>query len=203
MLRPATTRWLEVLCPRDESVRAVAELAGTGALETQIRPDAVEDFPLRHLAQGLAEYQALYARYGRYWERGQLRRAPLAEAPDLVLTRALGRIHAWRSDSDPLIAVLQSSEEELARLKWLARILGSMSDSSLDFALIGASGPVLGSFCAILPRDADPQLSDGVILRSVPWEDERCLMLLGPQGELEQAKHRIKGVKGRIIERPT
>ena len=96
MLQPATTRWFEVLCPRSESVRAVAELAGTGAVEIQVRPDAAEDFPLRHLAQGLAQYQELYARYGPYWERGQLRRTPLAEAPDLVLERALSRIHAWR-----------------------------------------------------------------------------------------------------------
>lgn len=203
MLRPAATRWFEVLCPRDEGVRAVAELAGTGAVETQVRPDAAEDFPLRHLARGLAEYQELYARYGPYWERGQLRKTPLVEAPDLVLRRALGRIHAWRGDADSLIALLQDSEEELARLQWLARILERISGSSLDFALIGESGPVLGSFCTILPRAAEPTLSDRFILRSVPWEDERCLMLLGPLEDLEQARQQIKGVKGRIIERPT
>jgi len=203
MLRPATTRWLELLCPRSESVRAVAELAATGAIEIQVRPDAAQDFPLRHLAQGLAEYRELYARYGFYWERGRLRRAPLAEAPDLVLGRALGRIHAWSRDADPLITVLQDSEEELARLEWLTRILGSIPDSRLDFTLLGQSGPVLASVCAILPRDAQPQLSDQLILRSVPWEDERCLMLLGPADDLEQAKHQIKGAKGRIIERPT
>ena len=203
MLRPATTRWLELLCPRSESVRAVAELAATGAIEIQVRLGAAQDFPLRHLAQGLAEYRELYARYGFYWERGRLRRAPLAEAPDLVLGRALGRIHAWSRDADPLITVLQDSEEELTRLDWLTRILGSIPGSSLDFTLLVQSGPVLASVCAILPRDAQPQLSDRLILRSVPWEDERCLMLLGPADDLEQAKHRIKGAKGRIIERPT
>jgi len=203
MLRPATTRWLELLCPRSESVRAVAELAATGAIEIQVRPGAAQDYPLRHLAQGLAEYRELYARYGFYWERGRLRRAPLAEAPDLVLGRALGRIHAWSRDADPLITVLQDSEEELTRLDWLTRILGSIPGSSLDFTLLVQSGPVLASVCAILPRDAQPQLSDRLILRSVPWEDERCLMLLGPADDLEQAKHRIKGAKGRIIERPT
>jgi len=55
MLRPATTRWLELLCPRSESVRAVAELAATGAIEIQVRPGAAQDYPLRHLAQGLAD----------------------------------------------------------------------------------------------------------------------------------------------------
>ena len=158
MLRPATTRWLELLCPRSESVRAVAELAATGAIEIQVRPGAAQDYPLRHLAQGLAEYRELYARYGFYWERGRLRRAPLAEAPDLVLGRALGRIHAWSRDADPLITVLQDSEEELTRLDWLTRILGSIPGSSLDFTLLVQSGPVLASVCAILPRDAQPQL---------------------------------------------
>ena len=48
-----------------------------------------------------------------------------------------------------------------------------------DFALVADSGPVLGSFCAILPRDAEPRLPDWVLPRVVPWEDERCYMLLG------------------------
>jgi V/A-type H+-transporting ATPase subunit I len=202
MLRSASTRWFEVLCPRDESVRAVAELARTGAVQTEGRPHAAEDFPICHLAQGLAEYQALNARYGSYWQRGQLRSTPLVEPPDLVLRRALARVHAWRRDADSPIAILQASEEELARLKLLARILGRMSESSLDFALIGESGPVLGTFCAILPRDADPGLPDRVIPRVIPWEEGHCLLLLGPQDEMKQARDRIKAVKGRIIERP-
>lgn len=202
MLRPVSTRWFEVLCPRSESVRTVAELAGTGAIQTQVRPNAAEDFPIRHLARGLMEYQELYAHYGPYWERGQLRRTPMVEPPDLVLTRALARIHAWRREADLLIDILQASEEEVARLKWLARILENIGESSLDFASISASGPVLDSFCAILPRDAEPRLPDEVIPRAVPWEEERCFMLLGPQDALEQAKSQIKSLKGRIVERP-
>lgn len=202
MLRPTTTRWFEVLCPRTESVRAVAELAATGAVETEVRPRVREDFPLRHLTQGLEQYQSLHAQYGPYWERGSLRRTPLVGSPDALLQRALARIEAWRREADPLIDTLQDCEEELMRLKWLATILGRISESDLDFALMADCGPVLGSFCAILPRDADPKLPDSVIPRTVPWEDERCYMLLGPQDRLEQVKQRIKGLKGRIIERP-
>jgi V/A-type H+-transporting ATPase subunit I len=202
MLRPTSTRWFEVLCPRSESVRAVAELARTGAVQTEVRPRVREDFPVRHLEQGLAQFKTLYVRYGPYWERGRLKRTPLVEPPDLVLRRALARIDAWRREADPLIDILQASEEELVRLRWLARILGRIGGSSLDFSLISESGPVLGSFCAILPRDADPRLPDCVIPRTVPWEEERCYMLLGPEDALEQAKHQIKGVKGRVIERP-
>ena len=202
MLRPVSTRWFEVLCPRRESVRAVAELAGTGAVQTQVRPNAAEDYPVRHLSRGLMEYQELYARYGPYWERGPLRRTPLAEPPDLVLRRALARIHAWRREAEPLIDVLQESEEELVRLKWLARILANVGESRLDFALIMQSGPVLESLCAILPRDAHPRLPDEVIARVLSLEDEQCFLLLGSRDALEQAKQRLKSVKGRIIERP-
>jgi len=202
MLRPATTRWFEVLCPRRESVFVVAELARTGAVETELRPHAEEDFPVRHLALGFAQYQERYARYGPYWERGHLRRTPLAESPDVVLQRALARIEAWRIEADPLIDNLQACEEELVRLKWLARVLGSISESILDFASVARSGPVLGSFCAILPRDANPSLSDWAIARTVPWDDERCFMIVGPQDRLEQVKHQITCVKGRVIERP-
>jgi V/A-type H+-transporting ATPase subunit I len=202
MLRAATTRWFEVLCPRRESVCAVAELARTGAVETEVRPRVEEDFPVRHLAPGLAEYHELNVRYSPYWERGHLRRTPLVEPPDVVLQRALARIAAWRREADPLIDSLQACEEELVHIKWLARVLGRIAGSSLDFALVARSGPVLGSFCAILPRDADPLLPDWAIARTVPWEDERCYMILGPQDRLEQVKQRIIGVKGRVIERP-
>ena len=36
MLRPVATRWLEVLCPRGASIRVLAELARTGAVEVDL-----------------------------------------------------------------------------------------------------------------------------------------------------------------------
>ena len=104
MLRCASTRWFEVLCPRAESVAAVAALAATGAVELEIR--AYEAFPIQHLAAPLGAYQSLLIRYGRYWARGRLHRQALAESPALVLQRALLRIDAWRREADPLIDTL-------------------------------------------------------------------------------------------------
>ncbi|MFZ0790267.1 MAG: V-type ATPase 116kDa subunit family protein, partial [Chromatiaceae bacterium] len=202
MLRSASTRWFEVLCPRAESVRTVAALASTGAVEVEVRERVTEDFPVQHLAAGLGEYQALSQRYGRYWERARLRRRVLAEAPMVVLERALARIGAWRRESDPLIDTLQDCEEELTRLKWLAQIIGKIADSPLDFGAVARSGPILGTFCAILPRSVDLHLPDWVIPRSVPWEGERCYMILGPRERLDEVKHLIQSLKGRIIERP-
>lgn len=202
MLRPASTRWFEVLCPRRESVRAVAELAATGAVEIEVRPHREEDFPMRPLAQGLAEYVALAPRYGRYWARGRMRRMNLVEAPAVVLERALARVGAWRREADPLIDTLQACEEELVRLKWLAMAIDHVAGSRLDYALVAASGPILGTFCAILPRDADPRLPGWVIARTVPWEEERCYMILGPADRLDQVRHQLKAAKGRIVERP-
>ncbi|MCU0833296.1 MAG: ATPase [Chromatiaceae bacterium] len=203
MLRPTSTRWFEVLCPRRDSVPVTAELARTGAVELELRPHSAEDFPVQPLAEGLAEYAKLLPRYERYWARGRLRRLPLVEAPAVVLRRALGRIAAWRAEADPLIDVLQACEEELVRLKWLAMVIGQVVDSPLDYALVAASGPVLGTFCAILPRDADPRLPEWVIPRTVPWEDERCYMMLGPADRLDEVKGQVKAAKGRIVERPT
>ncbi len=202
MLRPASTRWFEVLCPRAESVRTVAALAATGAIEIEVRERVAEDFPVQHLAAGLADYQTLALRYGRYWERGRLRRRVLAEAPTVVLERALARIGAWRREADSLIDTLQVCEEELTRLKWLAQIIEKIAESPLDFGAVARSGPVVGTFCAILSRDADLRPPDWVMLRSVPWEAERCYMILGPAGRLDEVKHLIQSLKGRIIERP-
>lgn len=202
MLRPASTRWFEVLAPRAEGVRVVTALAATGAVETELRTDASAELPIQHLAPGLAEYQALHQRYGRYWTRGRWRRRTLIEAPTVVVERALARIQAWRREADPVIALLQECEEELTRLKWLAQIIGRIAEQPLDFGAVARSGPVLGTFCAILPREADLRLPDWTIPRSVPWEDERCYMILGPKAQLDAVKHQVQSLKGRIIERP-
>jgi V/A-type H+-transporting ATPase subunit I len=202
MLRPASTRWFEVLCPRSEGVHAVAELAATGAVEVELRERALTHCPLADLAAGLAEYGDWLGRYQRYWDRGTVRRQPLVEAPAVALERGLARIRAWRREADPLIDTLQACEEEVAGLNWLGQILAKVEEGPLDFALVTQSGPVLGTFCAILPADVDPKLPDWVIPRSVPWEDERCFMILGPADRLDQVKHQVKAVKGRVIERP-
>ena len=202
MLRPASTRWFEVLCPRAESVRTVTTLASTGAIEIEVRQRAPSELPVQHLAEGLRQYQALAQRYGRYWARGQLHQRVLVEAPSVVLERALARIGAWRGEADPLIDILQDGEEELTRLKWLAQIIEKIAESPLDFGAVARSGPIFGTFCAILPREAELPLPEWAIPRSVPWEQERCFMFLGPWDRLDQLKMLVQSLKGRIIERP-
>jgi V/A-type H+-transporting ATPase subunit I len=188
MLRPASTRWFEVLCPRAESVRTVAALARTRSIEIEVRERAPSELPVLHLAEDLSAYQALAQRYGRYWARGRLFHRVLAEPPSVVLRRALHLIAAWRREADPLIDILQEGEEELTRLKWLAQIIEKIAESPLDFGAVARSGPVLGTFCAILPRDAKLALPDWALPRSVPWELERCYMFLGPRDRLAKRK---------------
>ncbi|MCF7985514.1 MAG: ATPase [Thiohalocapsa sp.] len=202
MLGSAATRWFEVLCPRTESVRTLAELAQTGAVELELRGECTEDCPLVDIGPGLAAYRKLLPRYQRYWQRGHLRHTPLVEAPMVVVERALARIGAWRREADPLIDALQACEEELTRLYWLEKIIGKIAGSPLDFALVARSGPLLGTFCAILPAEVVLDLPDLALPRSVPWQDERCYMILAPADQLADAKARVKAQKGRIIERP-
>ena len=202
MLRPASTRWFEVLCPCQESVRTVTALAATGSVEIELRQRAPHERPVQDLEEGLGRYQALAQRYGRYWARGRLRQRVLAEAPAVVLERGLLRIEAWRREADPLIDLLQDNEEELLRLRWLAEIIERIAESPLDFAAVARSGPVLGTFCAVLPQEAELNLPDWAIPRSVPWELERCYLLLGPRERLDQLKLLVQAAKGRIIERP-
>ncbi|MBK1730741.1 ATPase [Thiococcus pfennigii] len=202
MLRPQAARWLEVLCSRRDGVRTVATLAATGALEVELRRAAPTEQPLRHLAAGLAEYERLHARYGRYWERGRLRQSPLVGSPDALLDLTLGRLGAWRREADPLIVALQADEEELAHLRWLTKIIAHLTAGQLDYRLVSECGPVLATSCAILPREADPRLPASVIARRVPWDDQQCLLILGPAAGIAAAKRQVQAVKGRIIERP-
>jgi V/A-type H+-transporting ATPase subunit I len=202
MFRAQATRWLEVLCPRSESVRTIAELARTGSLELEPRITSPGEQPLAEIAEGLKTYQRLAGRYMRYWQRGRLRHGTLVEGPVVVMDRALARIRAWQLEADPLIDELQACEEELTRLKWLQQIIGKLKDSALDFGLIARSGPVLGSFCTILPADADLDLPTWALPRRIPWDDEHCWMIVAPAHRLAEAKARVQALKGRIIERP-
>lgn len=202
MFRARATRWFEVLCPRAESMRTIAELARTGSLELELRAASPGEQPLAEVADGLRTYQQLAGRYRRYWERGRLRHGPLVEGPVVVMERALARIRAWRAEADPLIDELQACEEELTRLKWLQQIIGKLKDSDLDFGLVARSGPVLGSFCTILPADTSLELPSWALPRRIPWDDEHCWMIVGPAQRLSEAKSRVQALKGRIIERP-
>ena len=202
MLRPASTRWFEVLCARNDAVRAVAALASTGAVEVEVRPGRPEDFPLRDLAERLEALERLAATYGRYWARATLYQSPVVTGPRDVLERAAWRIEAWRGQADPVIAVLQAREEERYRLLTLQQILQHVAGSTLDFTRVSSAGPWLATFCAILPADADPKLPETLITRAVPWEEGRCFMVLGPASAIDGVKRQVMAVKGRIIERP-
>jgi len=203
ILRPASTRWFEVLCARRDSVRVAAELAATGAIEVEIREHRPEDSPVRDLGGGLATYASLVPRYARYWARGTVHRSPLASAPAVVLARALEQIAAWRRDADPLIASIQECEDQLGQLQHLQRILHDLSASALDFDLVTGAGPALATFCGFLPLEAEPEIPPWTLYRSVPWEDERCILVVGPASRIVEAQDKIKVAKGRIIERPS
>ncbi len=202
MLRPAATRWFEVLCPRSESVRTVAELALTGAVEVEVREPSDAEYPLRHLGPGLAELRRLMPRYKRYWDRGRLRHSTLAEPPAVVLERALARIAAWCREADPLIDELQAGEEELTRLRWLAAVSGEIGQSALDLAALTEAGPVLGTFYAIGAPELIRELPASFLARQIALQGECCWIMVGPADQLHQAKARIKAGKGRIIDWP-
>ena len=202
MLRPASTRWFEVLCARADAVRAAAALARTGAVEIEVRQGRPEDFPLEELAEGLASQERLAAQYGRYWSRSPRYQSAVVTGPADLLARAVERVEAWRQQADPLIGALQAREEERYRLLTLQQILRHVAESSLDFTLVSSAGPWLATFCAILPADADPKLPDTLLVRAVPWEEGRCFMVLGSAADIAAVKRQIIAVKGRVIERP-
>ena len=202
MMRPASTRWLEVLCARADAVRAAAALARTGAVEIEVRPGRPEDFPLHELAEGLAAQERLVAQYGRYWSRSPRYQSAVVTGPADLLARAAERVEAWRRQADPIIEALQAKEDERSRLSTLRQVLGHVAESALDFTLVNSCGPWLAIFSAILPADADPTLPQTVMTRAVPWEEGRCFMVMGPLAEVAAAKRQVAAVKGRIVERP-
>ncbi len=200
MFRPRPARWLEVLCARGASVRVLAELARSGAVEVEVRPGVPEDLPVAELTAGLDQLGELERRYGRYWARGRLQRSAEVAAPALVLHRTLERIAAWRSEADDLITAIQRDEDAQGALGHLRRILQELDSNPLDLDLLRGAGPALASCWGLVPADANLVLPDTCLVRVLSWEGARCLLLVGPAPELVEARGRIKAAQGRLIE---
>ena len=202
-LRPHSTRWFEILCPRIEGIRTVGILARTGMVEVEIRQQRRDDQRVLELAEGLGSYRGLLLRYGRYWARGRLNRhSPLIDAPRKVLHHALDRIAAWRVKADPLIEVLQTLEEERNRMRVCHAVFQELGSSKIDFDLVTQAGPVLEAVAAILPAGVEIDLPASFLQLTVPLEEDQYILVLGPASQMDRLIRQIKSEKGRLLLRP-
>lgn len=202
LLRPTTTTWFEILAPRVECAKSLGNLGRSGAVEIEVRPHEEELLNVRELAGGLDAYHQLRKQYHRYWARGVLRHAPKSHAPREVLDHALRCIDEWRLLADPLIAEMQSLEEERYNLRYCHRFLSTMQHSAIDFSLTSEVGPVLSIVSAILPLEAELVATVPSIAITMVTDEDLCVLYLIATEHADILRNEIKAADGRLIVRP-
>jgi V/A-type H+-transporting ATPase subunit I len=203
MLRSRPALWFEVLCPRSDSARITGALARTGAVQTEIRHARQGELRLQELSAGLAEFRALLPDYGRYWRRGRLSHLSPGAAPREIMARALGRIHGWRRQADPLIERLQALEDEQLRIGLCRQVMGALDGLPIDFTRLNAIGPCLERVAAVLPESAaSPPLADAVLNLEVPLETGRYFLAVGPSAQVATLTDRLRALGARLLQPP-
>jgi V/A-type H+-transporting ATPase subunit I len=201
-LRPVPARWFQVLVPRTDTARVTGALARTGAVEVEVADRSQVATEFGELAAGLQRYREHLAEYAPYWARGQLRHSATMATPQETLAQALAAIENWRDQTDEMIARLQASEEEWARLRLWERVLSCGEDRIVDFRLLARAGPLLGALVAALPPEVPPPEDDTSLCLCLPLGEEQCLLAVGPAAAVRELRQRVHGLKGRVLERP-
>ena len=91
-LRPARTRWFELLAPREELAGVVETLARTRSVELEIHSDSNVVVNLPDLQEQMAEYHHLAQRYQEYWKHIELQPDLMSGMPAQVLEISLARL---------------------------------------------------------------------------------------------------------------
>ncbi|MEO8677195.1 MAG: ATPase, partial [Casimicrobiaceae bacterium] len=206
MLRPKPARWFEILAARDDATVALEALAATGAIELEARPSAVLPAALADLRSQLSEFAELSLRYSAYWPRTNMTVSPFPEPPATALQRSLAHLRKWTTEAEPVISQLQRGDAERAELLLWRRVLGTIGDSVIDFARLAGAGPVLHARLFVFPRDSEPDLPSGTLVRTVDLDHAMicalCALTVGAADEVEQLAQQTALLKGRVYDAP-
>ncbi len=199
-LRPVPARWFEVLVARDDSTLALESLAGTGAVELEVR--ASEAVPPAELAPLLEEYRRLAHTVAAYWAEHPLAPSVLPAPPQAALNRALERIHAWIAEAEPVIAGLQNRQGERARLLLWRSVFEHLRGSRLDFGRMLSAGPVLTVLMCILPEGIRLTMPESVLALRFALDRQEGLLVVGSADAVANVRREAVALKARCPEFP-
>ena len=203
MLRPAATRWFELLVAREQITTAVGALAATGRVELESRPDARLPLSLPQLDVPLDAYRRLARRYHVHWPQTGLRAAPRGATPRQVLESGLARLQAWELRAAPVVKALETGIAEQEDLGSLHRMLAGLHEPVPDLALLAGSGPVLSTCVLAFPPGAVPaNVPDALLHYWVEAREQRFLLALGPSPEIAALCASVAGNGPRAISIP-
>ncbi|MGM0476299.1 MAG: V-type ATPase 116kDa subunit family protein [Pseudomonadota bacterium] len=204
-LRTREAHWFELLTVREELPRAVDCMAHTGAVELETRSSESHQPAVEGLEKGLADYQELKARFGKYWPpEAEWQPDERSGVPEKVFTESLGRVESWCEVARPLVERLEAIHGEEAELARVADFFSALGDAELPPPSLLLDGPTVAGAVFRLESDrswAELDLPPGVITRLVTG-DATHLVAIGPVDEVADLERDVRQHRGRRLSLP-
>ena len=202
-LRPARTRWFELLAPREELARVVETLARTRSVELEIYSERNVVVNLPGLQEQMAEYHQLAQRFQEYWKHYELPTDTLSGMPAQILESALARIRKWVAAAGPLVRHIESLRAERGELLLLEGMLGIDVDDKMDYSLLAAAGSLLAVRLFVMPPAYRlPTATGSLLYCKCSSEQHEFLLAVGLPADLEVFRNEIAAQKGRALTLP-
>jgi V/A-type H+-transporting ATPase subunit I len=185
-LRPARTRWFELLTTHADLTHALETLANTGQIELEIHQHARMHVSLQDMKTRLQVYTRLEQRYQSYWPKAGQRTGPFNASPGRILDTAILRLLDWERRAAPMIKRFENLESERADLQSLISLLELQQTDNLDFSLLTTAGDTVVSRLFELPAETcSVQLPASVISRQFDTPAGLYMLLVGTRVDLE------------------
>jgi V/A-type H+-transporting ATPase subunit I len=202
-LRPAHTRWFELLAPREELPWVVETLARTRSVELEIHSDRNVVVNLPDLQEQMTEYHQLAQRFQEYWKHYELQPATVSGMPAVILETALARLRKWVDVAWPLVKHIEALQAERPELLLIEEMLTLDVEGAMDYSLLSAAGPSLAVRLFVMPLAYRLKVMPaGLIYCKCSSEQHEFLLAAGLPADLEDFRNEIAAQKGRMLTLP-
>ncbi|HDP88557.1 MAG TPA: hypothetical protein ENN42_01130 [Thioalkalivibrio sp.] len=194
MLRPQSTRWIEIVLPHEAFASALDVLAATGRVE--IEPAGAHGTHLvstRALLAGTERFRQLERDHHHFWPEPEPPVSLSLADPLAAMQQALAAVEQWRQEAHELINTLHELDDSRreARL-WQAVLLAlgeagvalsdvEVSGSRIDAILCCGEGPTLPAHTGILTLPIDTAMPAQGAASAV----SQCHLLVARAGTLD------------------
>lgn len=184
-MRPANTRWFELITTHDELTDTLEALANTGAIELELHDYTRMQMDLQNLQQRVQEYTRLERYYGALWPKPDIGMSPFTGSPAEILDTALECLYDWEKQAQPKIQRLEIVKSRLSDARLLYELLRSEESSALDYHLLTRAGPaVIARLFLIPPRSKLENIPSTVLWKEFAATSHRYLLLVGTVDDL-------------------
>lgn len=194
-LKPAAARWFEVVTTRKDLARAVACLAGTGAVELEAGAEQARTLVLPDLDPRLKSWEDLARRYRIHWPPARPA-SSLDGEPAQALDTAMRSVAVWRAEADPLLDGMERLNAESRDLELLRTALAVPETHFPPLDLMArARGRVAATLIAY-PLNGAPRELPSVLIQRFETSEFAILLAVGRVADVREIESLAAGHKG-------